>query len=468
MGNTQLVTAQAALGVSRVTAQGHRGIAVRQYLSSYGLPGGFTGAHPNGVDLRMTRTAVRAESEQHFRDGPFSSVRATAQYTFYAHQELGAPGRVTTSFLQHLAAAEAVARHDAWGLASSGALGVRAQGRGIGVGGATRATDTGDWQLAAFAVQEYGRGPLRAQAGVRYDVAQYLPLDRGRSVEVGGTRVPVRTRTFGAFSGSVGALLDVTEGVQVGTSVARAFRTPDFNELFSDGPHLAAYSYDVGNPGIRQETGLGAEVFVRLATRGVSAEVSGFRNALQNFIYARNTGELGRQGFAPKFQFVNTDAVFTGVDGSLTWALARSWVLEGTVSYVRGARLGITARDSVPAVTTVYDAFPAAPASRWLPWIPPLQGTGGIRWEGRRWFAGSSLRAATRQDRTGDYERPTDGFTVVNFVAGTRLLVGNRFHTLTVRVDNVGNVLYRDHLARTKVVLPEAGRNVSVLYRVSF
>jgi len=49
-----------------------------------------------------------------------------------------------------------------------------------------------------------------------------------------------------------------------------------------------------------------------------------------------------------------------------------------------------------------------------------------------------------------------------------RFLVGARFHTLTLRLDNATNSLYRDHLARTKVVLPEAGRNLSVLYRVSF
>jgi iron complex outermembrane recepter protein len=468
MGNTQLTTLQGGVGVSRISDRGHTGFSLRQYVSSYGLPGGFTGAHPRGVDLRMTRTAVRAETERHFSDGPFTSMRATAQYALYGHQELGAPGVVTTSFLQNLAVLDAVARHDAWGLATSGAIGVRAQGRSVNVGGATRATDTGDWQLAAFAVQEYGRGRLRGQAGLRYDVAQYVPLDRGRSVEIGGVFVPVRSRVFGNVSGSVGAILDVADGIRVGSSVARAFRTPDFNELFSDGPHLAAYSYDVGNPAIRQETGLGAEAFVRVARGGVTGEASVFRNALSNFIYARNTGELGRQGFAPKFQYVNTDAVFTGADGGLSWAPASSWVVDASFSYVRAQRVGLTARDSAPGVATPYDTFPASRASQWLPWIPPLQGTTGVRWEGRRWFAGSSVRVASRQERTGDYERPTDGFTVVNAVAGARLLVGGRLHTITLRVDNLTNVLYRDHLSRTKVVLPEAGRNVSVLYRMSF
>lgn len=468
MGNTQLATYGGAIGASRVGADGHLGVALRSYFSSYGLPGGFTGAHPNGVDLRMWRNTLRVNGERHGRRGPFTSVRGSAQYTLYAHQELGAPGRVTVSFMQNLAAFEGVARHGAWGLASSGAVGARAQLRRVDVGGANRATDTGDWSLAGFAVQEYGSGRVRGQAGLRYDLAQFTPLDRRRTVEIGGAFVPVRARTFGSVSGSMGMLVEPIDGVHIGGTLARAFRTPDFNELYSDGPHLAAYSYDVGNPAIRQETGLGAEAFVRVTRGPVQAEASVYRNALTDFIFARNTGELGRQGLAPKFQYVNTDAVFTGADGGFTWSPAAAWVVEGTASWVLGRRVDLVPRDSVPASATLTDTFPAGPASRWLPWIPPLQGSVGTRYESRRWFAGATVRAAARQDRTGDYERPTDGYQVLNLVAGLRFLVGARFHTLTLRLDNATNLLYRDHLARTKVVLPEAGRNLSVLYRVSF
>jgi iron complex outermembrane receptor protein len=52
--------------------------------------------------------------------------------------------------------------------------------------------------------------------------------------------------------------------------------------------------------------------------------------------------------------------------------------------------------------------------------------------------------------------------------AGVRAVVGARLHTLTLRVDNLLDQEYRDHLSRVKAVLPEAGRNVSLLYRVAF
>ena len=81
----------------------------------------------------------------------------------------------------------------------------------------------------------------------------------------------------------------------IGGSVARAYRTPDFNELYSDGPHLAANSYDVGDPRLRKETGVGLDAFVRLRGERLQAEVSAFRNSLADYIYLRNTGVVGRQ-----------------------------------------------------------------------------------------------------------------------------------------------------------------------------
>jgi iron complex outermembrane receptor protein len=78
------------------------------------------------------------------------------------------------------------------------------------------------------------------------------------------------------------------------------------------------------------------------------------------------------------------------------------------------------------------------------------------------------VRAAARQERLGDYESPTAGYAVGDLTAGVRLLLGARLHTLTLRVDNLLDQEFRDHLSRVKEILPEAGRNVSLLYRVTF
>jgi iron complex outermembrane receptor protein len=45
---------------------------------------------------------------------------------------------------------------------------------------------------------------------------------------------------------------------------------------------------------------------------------------------------------------------------------------------------------------------------------------------------------------------------------------GGVTHTLTGRLDNATNELYRNHLSRVRDVVPEMGRNARVVYSVSF
>lgn len=460
LGNTGLGTYSGSLGASLVGERGHVGAAYRYYGNDYGIPGGFVGAHPTGVNVEMRRHMGRVEGEAHSL-GLFRSVRGSLAFTDYTHAELSRAGRVSTRFDQQLVAGEVVARRDADGAFATSAIGMRAQLRAVDLSGALRTPDTDDWNLAGFAVQELGDGRLRGQAGVRYDVARYTPRERA-FVFVGTDSTLAAARSFGAFSGAAGVLYEAVPGLRFGANLARAYRTPDFNELYSDGPHLAAYSYDVGNPRLGEETGTGIDLFARFTRDRLRAEVAVYRNDLRGYVFPRNTGLRGRQGDAPLFQYSGTDARFTGGEVAGEATISQFLVVEGNASFVRGERTGPL--ETIPA----SQGFPGGRASRWLPFVPPPQGTLGIRWERPRWFAGGGLRASARQWRTGDYETPTDPYRVLNVLGGVRLLEGARLHALTVRLDNLTDVTYRDHLSRVKDIMPEAGRNLTVLYRVTF
>jgi iron complex outermembrane receptor protein len=401
------------------------------------------------------------EGELHNHTGPFSSVRVAGTFTDYAHAELDLDGDQGTRFAQRFGAMDVLARHDRLGPFASGAIGARAQGRAITTGGSLRTPSTDDLSLAGFVVEEIGAGPVRLQGGLRWDWARYEPRRRA-FVNVNGARIATLPRTFGSASGSLGALWAVADGVRLGGSVSRAYRTPDFNELYSDGPHLAAYSYDVGNPRLGQETGLGFDAFARVQRGAVRAELAAYRNALDGYVFPRNTGEVGRVGQRPKFQYTGVNALLTGAEGDLEWSVSPRLVLEGSGSYVLGRLRG--APDSLPAV----DGEPARLGARWLPFIPPPNARFGARYERPRWFAGLATRMAAPQRRTGDFETPTAGYALADATLGLRFLAGSRLHAVTLRLDNLLDTEWRDHLSRTRIVMPEAGRNASVLYRILF
>lgn len=465
LANTESRTLGFSAGGSYVGAWGHAGASYRLYDNRYGIPGGFLGAHPEGVNIEMRRHAVRGEAEYRPEGGPFDALRATTTFSDYAHTEYEAAGAVGTEFSQQLTTGEVVARHEAWGRLVQGAFGVRAQYRDILTGGSLRTPSTYDWTVAGFAIEELGTGALRAQLGARYDFARFVPREQ-TFVTIGGRQVPVRPRTFGSVSGSVGALYDLGRGVRAGASLARSYRTPDFNELYSNGPHLAAGTFDVGDPELGQEVGVGIDAFVRVTRPGLRAEAAAFRNRLDGYVFPSTRGrvERGTTGDVPRAQFTNEDALFTGFEGEAEWNVGGAWILEGTTSYVR-ARFA-SERAPIPVITPTDTTF--VPASPHPPLIPPLTGRVGARWEQGPWLAAAGVRFAARQERVGDFEEPTDGYAVGDLSLGLRVARGGRVHALSLRLENVADTEYRDHLARTKQIMPQPGRGASLLYRLTY
>lgn len=443
---------------------GHVGGAYRYYRSEYGIPAygdhhhhedehGLEEDHDHdhaheGVKIRMQRHTARGQAQIMSLPGPFAWLKLDGAYTDYRHEEVEALGTVGTQFELRSGTIDLQARHDrsAFDSSNGATVGIQAQWSDYRAGGSIALTPTKEYGFAVYVVDERElvpivNRPLRLQIGARYDWRRVEPA-RESVADIG----VIRTRDFGAFTASAGALYVLGDGVTLGTSVSRAFRTPNANELFSEGPHLATYSYEVGNPDLEEETGLGVDVFLRIARERLRGEVAVFRNGIDDYIYARNTGQLSPTGL-PVYQHVNGDAVLTGFEGSAEWRVTRGFVLDGAVSYVRGT---LTATDEP------------------LPQIPPLQGRLGARYEAERFFVAAGWKGAARQDRVGEFETPTDGYGVFDASAGVRWPVGGQLHTLTLRIDNITNEVYRDHLSRIKEIMPQAGRGVSLLYRVNF
>ncbi|MGH7477123.1 MAG: TonB-dependent receptor [Longimicrobiales bacterium] len=466
LSNTELRTINASAGLAVVGQDGHVGAAYRFYDNEYGIPGGFVGGHEAGVDVDMLRHTLRLQAELHREEALFSRVQVDGQYSDYQHSELESSGEIGTQFFQDLLTAELQARHGPYRRLTEGALGARVQYRDIVTAGSLRTPSTYDLALAGYAVEELGRGDFRLQLGARFDYARYVPRDTSAFIFIGGERVPVRERTFGALSGSFGLLYTVSDIVRVGSSISRAYRTPDFNELYSNGPHLAANSFDVGDPDLDQETGLGLDAFVRVTAERLRAEVAIFRNYLDEYIFpsSRGRAETGPQAGRPRFQYTNQDARFTGAEGDLEWNAVGNIVVGTTLSYVRAQFT--SRRDSIPVFEGVDTAF--VPASQHPPFIPPLNGRVGVRYEEPGHFVGVEARYAADQERLGDFETRTDGYTIANLDAGVRIERGGRLHSVTLRVDNLTDASYRDHLSRIKDIRPQPGRNFSLLYRVSF
>jgi iron complex outermembrane recepter protein len=449
--STSATSYTASVGGSWVFPGGYVGVSARDHGLEYGVPGEFEGeqipgAHEGGVDIDLRRTTARLEAGLLQGAGPFTSFELDAGYVRFEQTEFESPTVVGSQFGQLSSSANLLARHGHEGtsLAVEGAVGASVFWKDFSSSGSfTGSRPATEVVVAGFGYEEFRRGRVRLQVGARYDWTRTTPLERSSTV-LG----ELDRRSFGAFSGSAAALFELREGWTVGASLARAFRTPSIEELFSDGPHLADFSYNIGNPSLPAEFGLGADLFVRVARDDLSLEASIFRNAIDNYINYAPTGELDpRFRRFPVYQARSNDALMEGAEGRFQWEARRRWVVDGSASWVRGTR-----RDTGDP----------------LPTIPPFAARLGVLHDAPGYFVGGDVQTVASQNRTAPLEDATPGHTLLNIEAGLRWMGWDRLHTLTLGADNVTNRVWRDHLSRTRAVAPQPGRNLRLLYRVTF
>jgi iron complex outermembrane receptor protein len=248
-------------------------------------------------------------------------------------------------------------------------------------------------------------------------------------------------------------------------------------ELFSNGPHLASFAYEVGNPRLGTEAGFGLEAFAQWQRPGLHAEATVYTNRIDGYVrYAplvdSTTGRPlldYRLRRYEVYQATASDARFWGAEGRLAVTLAPNWSAEVTGQWVRG--------------TNIDTGEP-------LPFVPPLHGRLAVSRTGQRLRGGLSLDAAAPQRRVppppsglvtcldaspgeagcpqalpGEFV-PTAGRVLVGGWLGLRLMAFGAAHEVTLRIDNALDTAWRDPLSRIKSVAPQPGRNVSLTYRL--
>lgn len=441
LANTDYESFNASAGLSYAPSWGFGGLAAGAMRSTYGIPGGFAGAHEEGVRVEMQREFAEAALEVLPEASLFRRVELHGSYSRYQHRELESTGDIGTEYGLLSGEASALAHHDTLGAFTRGSFGLRFEARDLAANGVS-IPRTSDVAFGAVAYEERSLDQWTIRGAVRLDHRVLTP-DADRSASIGR----IERRTFTGASGSLGVLFNSSASMQLGITALRSFRTPTIDELFSEGPHLASYSYEVGNPALDAETGIGIEASARYADERGGLSIAVFRNEIEGYIFPRNTGDTSFRLRLPIYRQTGAHVVMIGGEASAEWELLEHFVASGSISLVEGE--------------LVDDDRP-------LPTIPPLTGRLGLRYAWPWLTLGVAVRAAASQERIGEFEEPTDGYLVADAFAQSQFVLGPVLHSLSLSIDNAANTKYRNHLSRTKSIMPEPGRNVRLLYRVYF
>lgn len=429
-----------SIGTSLVKNWGYTGISFRNFELDYGVPGGFVGAHPNGVDIEIFRRQLNLKS-QIITDNDFiKSLETNYSYSLYRHKEFEDNGRIGSEFKIQTHLASMNLNHNSIRFITSGTVGVSFEFREYEVGGFVFNPPSNSFNMSFFLFETFSFNRFHFEFGSRYNFDKINPLTEEPDAKIGN----IRDRKFNTYSLSASTLYELSDIVFVGINLSKSSRVPTIEELFSEGPHLAAYSYEIGNPDLNAETGFGSEFFIYHKFENLFFNMNIFYNRLNNYILPRNTGEINFATFLPVYATTGAEAEFYGIENQLEWSLNSYFTITNSFSFTRGIlRNGES-----------------------LPQIPPAKGKIEIRYNSNNIIVGLGTEWAAKQDKVDKFEEPTAGYMILNNFYQYNFQSGELIHSVALSIDNILNKEYRNHLSRVKSILPEAGRNFRLSYRI--
>jgi iron complex outermembrane receptor protein len=429
--NSQSRMAMGQLGVSRTGEKQYVGVSYGYDDSKYGIPIVEDGE----IQLTPQRHAFSARAGGQNLDGWLQSYRATLGLRNYQHSELEG-AEVGTTFHNDTLESEVLLSHKRTGrlVGSFGGWFMNRAFAAIGEEALSPPVD--QHAAAAFVYEEVESSHATVQFGGRYDYAQFLPEENRRE------------RTFHEWSASLGLLLKpqaANDNFVVALNLARASRYPSLEELYYFGPHPGNLAFEIGNDELSAEHALGFDVSVRGRGERFEAEVSFFRNDINDYIFRLPTGEVIDE--FPVVRNIEADSVLTGVEAHGDLKLTSELTVEVTYDMVRGEL-----KDSGDP----------------LPRIPPQRLITGLTYQKNAFQIGGSAQIVSDQNRVFGEELPTEGYVTAKFFASYSFQRAGLLNTITARLDNAGDTLYRNHLNYLKDLLPETGRSFKLVYSAGF
>ncbi|WP_417323037.1 TonB-dependent receptor [Erythrobacter aureus] len=454
---TETWTANAGLAFFR--GDSSLGVSFGVYDTDYGIPGRPGAGHHHGeeeeghdeddhgdeehgeeegeelvsIGLRQYRADLRGDF--FLGEGFFERLRLRAGYSDYTHTEFEGDEVGTVFDVEGIEGRLELVQNQQgrW----RGSMGAQYYFRDFeAVGAEAFVAPNRTEQIAFFALQEYGNGPVQVEGSVRFE-----------STDVDSTQLGIE-RSFDTFSGALGLAYDGPQAFRAGVNVSRVARAPSGEELFSNGPHIATQAFEIGDPNLDTERAWGAEIFARGRVGRAEFSVAAYKNWFDDFIYLSATGT--EEDELPVFAYRQQDATYTGVEGEIDY----EFYDDGNVALgaeLRGeyVRAKLSDGNSVPR-------------------IPPLSLSGALTASAGDFDLRGEVEWFDDQRKVAPFETATEGFTHVNAAITWRPLRDNPNVSFIVKADNIFDVTGRRHTSFTKDFVPLAGRNISASVRASF
>ncbi len=422
------------------------GLSLSLTGQNFGIPE-FVENPNEGIELQFQRQAIQGRfivENKGFFDrvqARFNATRMEQQEVEWARVDNTIEESVGLEFGKTAISSTITLQHKPVNIFDRGAVGFNLHGHELMISGTDIfIPDERRLSLGVFTFQEIPLSrTLRLQFGLRFDYMYAGALPNERFPDIKTNRNTIN------YSGSFGFNYRPLEGLEMGGQFARSHRNLRVEELFADGVHLGAGTFELGDVNLNDEIGQGADLFFIWENGILQFELATFVNYFRNYIIFQPTGTIEPVSGFPIYRYEGDVARFVGGEFSVGFHPLKNLSMDFGIDYVDGRRL--------------------SNSRQFIPFIPPFRFKTNIEYDFEFGWLEAEVHHAAKQDRVAPEEDVTNGYTLLGFTAGYRLQAAGK-HVIILRVDNLLNTRYRDHLSRIEGRnFPMPGRNISLAYR---
>ncbi len=469
--NSSTDTESVTGGLAFMNDTGSIGFSISGLNSLYGIPGHHHHEEEEEEEHHEEEGGVTTDMEQVRYDfaalllEPFSGIREIKTrwgYNDYEHVEIEPSGEIGTSFSNEELEGRIEIIHDPIGSGHwDGALGIQINSRDFSAVGEEAFLPPAEQDaIAVFLVEKADIDQWHVDLGIRYE-------DQDSESITGDTA------SHGLFSIGGGASYDYGDNYELGLSVGYNQRGPAIEELFSNGPHAASNSFEVGNTALGDESSTNIDLHWHKKEGNFQFKVNLFYNLIDDFIYLQEQ-DLNNDGFADRVEEDFSGDVSESLDPdedeeplllfhTQNDAEFRGFELEGTVNLFNSEKGNLDLR----AWTDYVDAELKDGGGN-LPRISPWRIGAGLDYRNGPWDLNLDLIHTAKQNDTAALEEATPGYNMLNLYIAYYFDFGNSSFTLFARGTNLLNEEARRHTSVVKDIAPLPGRSGIIGLRALF
>ncbi|SCZ85480.1 TonB-dependent receptor [Nitrosomonas mobilis] len=444
--NSDIDTESFSGGLSHVGEQGLLGVAISRFRNDYGVPGD----DDENVRIRQRQTRFDIKGALNNPLPGFRVAKTRWGYNDHAHKELEGD-EIGTLLLNREWEGRAELLHNplaGW----DGVLGMQYQNRKLSTSGEEAfVPDSQAEAVSGFMLEKLKLDRWQFEMGGRFEH------------QLAGRQKDNLAATHNAFSLSGGTTWTFFDGYSLGGNLSHAQRAPALEELFSNGPHLATNSFEIGNASLNKEKSNSLDVFMRKRDGRFEWTLNLFANLIDDFVFLQEV-DLADDGVADRVDSEGSPAA----DGLLLLthrqkkARFLGFEFETTAQLLNDRRGKLDLR-----LWTDYTHGRLAGGEP-IPRMTPLRFGGALNYGRGPWRGMIDVMRVNKQSRVSSLETETGAYTMLNIQMEYAIdwRAGN--YSLFVRGTNLLNEEARRHTSFLKNRAPLPARSAMVGLRINF